>query len=220
MNIGDGVNQFTIPCNDFLREDAEGFYNTEYSRFNSVNPGPTDFINHFKNTYDNISPEKLTKAAEKLNSILLVDLPQIRNLVSAESLSVCVVPRAKSDQSYGPNQMRFKLTVSNLVKGLNGFSDGTDCLTRHTATRTTHLPPYTPNYPNEGSTPYPGITKATCTISNGISGKVILLIDDIYTPGVNIDEDAIQTLLDRGANSVIFYAVARTFPEDQSIGTK
>jgi hypoxanthine-guanine phosphoribosyltransferase len=30
--------------------------------------------------------------------------------------------------------------------------------------------------------PYPGITKATCTISNEVKGKDILLIDDLYTP--------------------------------------
>jgi len=37
-----------------------------------------------------------------------------------------------------------------------------------------------------------------------------LLIDDLYTRTVNIDEDAIQALLDKGAHSVAFYAVGRT----------
>lgn len=36
------------------------------------------------------------------------------------------------------------------------------------------------------------------------------MIDDIYTETVNIDEDAIQALLDNGAQAVVFYAVAKT----------
>ena len=39
-----------------------------------------------------------------------------------------------------------------------------------------------------------------------INSKNILLIDDIYTKFVNIDEDAIQALLDKGAKSVHFYS--------------
>jgi predicted amidophosphoribosyltransferase len=41
-------------------------------------------------------------------------------------------------------------------------------------------------------------------------GKDILLIDDIYTKTVNIDEDAIQALLSKGAKSVSFYAIGFT----------
>ena len=37
-----------------------------------------------------------------------------------------------------------------------------------------------------------------------------MLIDDIYTLGVNVVEDCIQALYDRGARQVIFYAVGRT----------
>jgi len=33
------------------------------------------------------------------------------------------------------------------------------------------------------------------------------LVDDLYTKGVNIDEDAIQALLDKGAKNVVFYSV-------------
>lgn len=56
---------------------------------------------------------------------------------------------------------------------------------------------------------FPGITKATCHISPHVKDQDVLLIDDIYTPGVNIDEDAIQALLDAGAKSVTFYAIGR-----------
>ena len=63
---------------------------------------------------------------------------------------------------------------------------------------------------NDGDLPYVGITNATCNISNDVRGKDILLIDDIYTKTVNIDEDAIQALLSKGANSVAFYAIGNT----------
>ena len=45
---------------------------------------------------------------------------------------------------------------------------------------------------------------------NNVIGKDILLIDDIYTKTVNIDEDAIQSLISKGANSVSFYAIGKT----------
>ena len=58
--------------------------------------------------------------------------------------------------------------------------------------------------------PYVGITNDTCDISDAVIGKVVLLIDDLYTKSVNIDEDCIQALLDKGAKEVVFYSVGRT----------
>ena len=55
--------------------------------------------------------------------------------------------------------------------------------------------------------PYPKITVNTCEISNNVKDKDILLIDDLYTNSVNIDEDAIQALYDKGAKSVVFYSI-------------
>jgi predicted amidophosphoribosyltransferase len=54
------------------------------------------------------------------------------------------------------------------------------------------------------------LLKDTCKLSSEIKGRDILLVDDIYTPGCGIDEDAIQALYDAGARSVIFYAVGYT----------
>lgn len=95
-----------------------------------------------------------------------------------------------------------------MCKTLDGLSNGTDFITRHTNTRTTHLD--RSGYGGEGPMPYPGIAADTCHISPDVVGKDILLIDDIYTRTVNIDEDMIQALLDAGARSVRFYAVAKT----------
>lgn len=47
---------------------------------------------------------------------------------------------------------------------------------------------------NMGDMPYEGITKETCTIdANAFSGINVILVDDIYTEGVNVAEDCIQT---------------------------
>lgn len=141
---------------------------------------------------------------------LLTDLPQIQKALGLKPLTVCVVPRSKAESRYHDHQLLFKKTVRWVVNRLDGFVDGTHYITRHTNTRTTHLRRNVPNYNNDGPDPYPGITIATCHISNEVRDKDILLVDDVYTQGVNIDEDAIQALLDRGARSVFFYAVGRT----------
>ena len=67
------------------------------------------------------------------------------------------------------------------------------------------------NEQNDGMEPYPGITNDTCIIETDlIKGKNIILVDDIYTKNVNIDEDCIQALYDAGAKKVVFYAIAKT----------
>lgn len=195
--------RFVIPPNRYLNRDVQAFYHTNYVGYRK--PGNPDYINTLKNTYTNFQKSILDNAAQRLRRVLLDDLPQI---VRSTPLTVCVVPRAKADHK--PSQLLFKSTVRNVVNQLNNFIDGTDYIVRHTNTKTTHLPASTPNYNNDGAEPYPGITVETCDISTNVRGKNILLIDDVYTRGVNIDEDAIQSLLDRGAHSVIFYAVAYT----------
>lgn len=95
-----------------------------------------------------------------------------------------------------------------MTQQLNGFVDGTHDIIRHTDTATTHLARH--GNGGLGELPYVGITKDTCNISNNIIRQDILLIDDLYTKTVNIDEDCIQALLDKGARSVIFYSIGNT----------
>jgi hypothetical protein len=197
----------------YLSQDIDGYYHIDYTGYR--NQGNPDYLNDLKNTYgkpeasdakwyQEQESEKLKNAVKQLCDVLKKDLDEFD-----KHLTVCIVPRAKAEHTYKKNQLLFKRVVKKVINVL-GFKDGLDYIVRHTDTKTTHLGDDTPNYNNDGEEPYPGITKDTCVISSNIKDKDILLIDDIYTNGVNIDEDAIQALLDNGANSVIFYAVGKT----------
>ncbi|RMG53053.1 MAG: amidophosphoribosyltransferase [Acidobacteria bacterium] len=207
------MKQFFIKANKYLDRDTTAFYHTPYTGFQ--NPGNPDYLNHLKNTYNSFSVQKLRSAVQALRSVLQEDLPQILQKLNVDLITVCVVPRAKAEKTYYANQKLFKTTVQEVIQQIDGFIDGTDYILRHTDTRTTHLPREMPNYNNNGPDPYPGITEDTCTISEEVRGKNILLVDDIYTPGVNVDEDAINALLKAGARTVTFYAVGYTMKRDQ-----
>ena len=196
--------KFLIQSNRYLSRDVEVFYHSNYVGYRKS--GNPDYFNILKNTYNDCPKSMLDNAVQELRRVLLDDLDDLPQILRLTPLTVCVVPRAKTN--YQPNQLLFKSTVRDVVNQLNNFFiDGIDYIVRHTNTQTTHLPDHTPNYNNDGAAPYPGITVETCNILNDVRDKDILLIDDVYTRNVNIDEDAIQALLDRGARSVTFYVV-------------
>lgn len=197
------MNEFIIYANEYLRQNIRGFYHTNYTGYQNI--GNPDYLNDLKNTFNNYSNEnlrKLNNAIQELNDVLKNDLFNFRR-----DLTICVIPRSKAEHTYSYNQLLFKKVIQDIINELN-FQDGSNFIIRHTDTKTTHLS--RSQYAGDGSMPYPGITKDTCNILNNVKGKDILLIDDIYTNGVNIDEDAIQALYDKGAKSVIFYAVGKT----------
>jgi hypothetical protein len=200
------MQQFTIQPNQFLNRSIQAFYHQDYTTFGA--PNNPDFINHLKNQFGSTSVDVLQKSVDEFRGILKEDLLQIKNLCGKTNLTVCVIPRAKAENSYSQNQKLFKKIISVVVDELWGFSNGTTYIIRHTNTRTTHMD--RSGYGGDGALPYTGITAATCNISNDVRGKDILLIDDIYTKTINIDEDAIQALLNKDAKSVVFYAVGRT----------
>lgn len=201
------MNQFQISTNHYLSRPTKAFFHAPYTGMgNSGNP---DYLNDLKNTFNSFSVIKLQSAVQNLQNALHEDLLQISQSLGFDSIVVCVVPRAKSENSYHANQLLFRATVQTVIQQIPGFVDGTSYLRRHTNTKTTHLRKEVPNYTNDGSEPYPGITTQTCNISPHVRDKNILLIDDIYTPGVNIDEDAINALLGAGARTVTFYAIGK-----------
>jgi len=199
------MNKFGIFSNDeYLDRDIQGHYHTDYTGHKNV--GNPDYLNDLKNTFDNFSTDKLNKAVQELVDVLKTDLSNFD-----KNLTICIVPRSKSESTYSHNQLLFKKVVQHLIKEL-GFQDGSNYIVRHADTKTTHLAHTSrgAQYAGNGDMPYPGITKNTCNISSEVKGKDILLIDDIYTSHVYIDEDAIQALFDNGANTVRFYAVGKT----------
>ncbi|WP_454951998.1 hypothetical protein [Capnocytophaga granulosa] len=128
-----------------------------------------------------------------------------------DKFTICVVPRSKAESNYHPNQLLFKRTISNFAQSNNHILiDGTSFIIRHTNTRTTHIRKYLEGFNNDGELPRPGLAKETCHFSNELWGKDVILIDDIYTKTVNIDEDVIQSLLDNGVRSIVFYAIGKT----------
>ncbi len=201
------MNECTIETNRYLNRNVRAFFHTSYLGFRQ--PGNPDFLNFLKNDklWDN---GKLFDAKNKLKNIFRDDLPKIRGLLQLEYMTICVGPRAKIEKSYSENQLQFLSTLRASIAEIGGFEDGTSYIQRHTDTKTTHLKQSNEKFDNEGPMPYPGITSETCHISSNVTGKNILLIDDIYTPTVNIDEDAIQALINKGAQEIIFYAIAKT----------
>lgn len=202
-----------IRHNAFLKYDTLAFYHTYYIGYKKpLNP---DFINDLKNQFCTIPTNQLQIAFDKLVRYLINGIEWIYNILKKEELTIITIPRAKSESTYQPQQQLFKQGVSETIKKLCTnksikLIDGSHFITRHTNTKTTHLSKCQ-TIVNDGKMPYVGITYDTCSISNEVVGKDILLIDDIYTKDVNIDEDAIQALYDRGAKSVTFYSICRTY---------
>lgn len=201
---------FTIERNNCLTQNIQGFYHTDFGGVDL--PNNPNFLYKLKNDpHHNWSDYRIQEAQQEFLRILLIDFPEIARQINIAPLTVCVVPRAKADNTYRANQLLFKATVSNAVNQLgNNFIDGTNFIVRHRNTKTTHLRKPMGGYVNDGLEPYPGISSDTCNFSENINGRDILLIDDIYTKTVNIDEDMIQSLLNCGANSVTFYAIGNT----------
>lgn len=198
----------------FLKQNTNAFFHAEYNSGSSwqIPNSIENLIWTLKNDVDPF-PERLPKVQQQLSTILRQDLPEILKLIGKNNLTVCVVPRSKAEGHYRANQLLFRMAISNVVDQLPNFENGTNYIVRHTNTRTTHLDKHGEG--GDGNLPYPGITKDTCTISGQVNSKNILLIDDLYTKSVNIDEDAIQALLDKGANSVTFYSVGKTVSRNQ-----
>jgi len=204
---------FEIRKNNFLRSNTTGYYHCDYTRFGQ--PNNPEYLNTLKNTFGNPISQSLRESRDIVVDILINDILFILNETDIEEFLCVCVPRAKKLTSYSASQLLFLDAIRTAADLLDDVIDGTDCIIRTVDTFTTHLTKATEekriSIPNEGKKPYPGITVATCQIDRmSIEGERILLIDDIYTPGVNIDEDCIQALYDNGVEEVIFYAIGHT----------
>lgn len=200
------MHKLEIELNDFLEHEITAYYHGSHGGWKNTEVGYINTLKNDEGTFNNVKKDfgfTLSGAQQKLAEALVQDLPLIADSIT-DKLTVCVMPRSKRNNQYLPTQLLFIDTIkSYILENAELFNDGTDYIRRVIDTPTTHI---TKNYDSVQK----GITHTTCEISDNVTGKNILLIDDIYTEGANIDEDAIQAVYDKGANSVIFYAVGRT----------
>lgn len=204
------VYEFEIQRNRYLRNTLMGYYSIDFLSYGQS--GVLSFLHILKNNYlsekgiDLIDAKD--EASDKIYNFLL-DYDKKYKII--ENMLVCRIPRSKTyfEESQLYFQQAIKEAVALANRNLNNrLIDGIKYITRIKDVATTHL---SKNQQEEDDImPYPGITKDSCSISNEVRGRTILLIDDIYTLYANVVEDCIQALYDKGAKKVIFYAVGRT----------
>lgn len=209
---------------DFLKRNSVCFYVLDYLRHDD--PDNPQFILDLKNTFDNESIQTLKAAKETAKDIIVRWAPEVMRRMNLRTCTMVCIPRAKAFDSYTDTQMYLLKAVSEAAQALSdrGVTDGTGAIRRVVSTKTTHLPDRTERVTagggreaNTGDKPYPGITKRTCQIDAAqIRGREILLVDDIYTGGVYIDEDCIQALYDAGAARVVLFTLSRTTPRKET----
>ncbi len=204
---------YTLDPNSFLHKEIEAFYSYEYIKLNSDNANNfsgmvSDDIRTLKNTFDKEIDNIMLSAKDSIRTISTTDMRAIINKKNIADPVVVCVPRSKA--SFSDQQLLFQKAISEAVKNI-GVVDGSHYIKRISDTKTTHLiRTKKGDMGGDGDLPYPGITKKTCRLCGSIRGRNIILVDDIYTKTVNIDEDCCQFLLDNGANSVILYTICKT----------
>lgn len=204
------IKSYFLECNEYLEKETKAYFSLDYFGFGQ--PNNPDFINGLKNDFGNTRKKELVKYAQEMHEKCTDDIIEVYDNEKLDT--ICIVPRSKRKDSYPGEKLYFSLYIRWIIEITNEdendkIIDGTDYIIRHTDTKTTHFHKH-PEYAGDGEYPYPGITKDTCDISPNVKGKRILLIDDIYTKSINIDEDCIQALYDNGAEKVILYTVAKT----------
>ncbi|MEE6031107.1 hypothetical protein [Avibacterium paragallinarum] len=208
------LTRFTIERNMILSKDIDAFYRFKY--FGSRDPRTPKYINILKNDILDKSKAELCSAFVDLKNNLENEIYAIFDVLGWDyesGRSICVVPRSKTINHYKDEQLLFLYTIKYVINStsLAFFHeiDGTDFIIRMKNTQTTHLNK-TRYGGGDGRCPYKGISLDTCMFSNEIKGKNILLIDDIYTKTVDIIEDMVQALLDKGAKNVAVYTLGYT----------
>ena len=188
----------------FLGRDVDLYFHAPYYGFGSPK-NTLRYINCLKNDCRDFDKE-IAQCEDRAASVLAADLAGLVGLYGP--LTVCGVPRSKRESVYPPEMMGLKRAIRKAITRNPDLADGMDYIVRHTNTRCTHRS-YR-GHGGDGERPRPGLIRDTCNLSADIAGKNIVLVDDIYTAGVGIDEDGVQALLEAGAKSVIMYAFGCT----------
>ena len=199
--------------NNFLRSQVTAYYDCPYLRFDPNNSESfanrvSDAIRSLKNQYNNKTDRELMRARAYIRTIATTDLKELLSKENLRDPVIVCVPRSKAD--FTEKQLFFHKAISEAAKAV-GVTDGTGYIKSTINTKTTHLAnTRNGDMSGDGDMPYPGITNRTCKLNGYIYAKNVILVDDIYTRSVNIDEDCCQYLLDNRAESVILYTICKT----------
>lgn len=199
--------------NSFLRRPVKAFYDCAYvkpdpNNANNFSGRVSDAIRTLKNQFCKETDSELSRAKNYIRAIATTDLNAIITQNNISNPIIVCVPRSKAD--FSDKQLFFHKAISEATKNV-GATDGSNYIKRITNTKTTHLTnTKRGDMGGDGDMPYPGITKSTCRLDGFIRDKNVILVDDIYTKTVNIDEDCCQYLIDNGVNSVLLYTICKT----------
>ena len=206
------LSRHIIESNSYLTKQITAFYDCAYMRPDPEGSGfsirVSDAIRTLKNTFNHESDNELFRAKNYIRTIATTDLKQIIEQERIENPIIVCVPRSKAD--FSDKQLLFRKAISEAANNTVA-TNGAEYIRRIRNTKTTHLANTRKgDMSGDGDMPYPGITNDTCHLSGSVSGRNVILVDDIYTKTVNIDEDCCQFLLDNGAKSVTLYTICKT----------
>ena len=206
------LSRHIIESNSYLTKQITAFYDCAYMRPDPEGSGfsirVSDAIRTLKNTFNHESDNELFRAKNYIRTIATTDLKQIIEQERIENPIIVCVPRSKAD--FSDKQLLFRKAISEAANNTVA-TNGAEYIRRIRNTKTTHLANTRKgDMSGDGDMPYPGITNDTCRLSGSVSGRNVILVDDIYTKTVNVDEDCCQFLLDNGAKSVTLYTICKT----------
>lgn len=206
------LSRHIIESNSYLTKQITAFYDCAYMRPDPEGSGfsirVSDAIRTLKNTFNHESDNVLFRAKNYIRTIATTDLKQIIEQERIENPIIICVPRSKAD--FSDKQLLFRKAISEAANNTVA-TNGAEYIRRIRNTKTTHLANTRKgDMSGDGDMPYPGITNDTCHLSGSVSGRNVILVDDIYTKTVDIDEDCCQFLLDNGAKSVTLYTICKT----------
>lgn len=206
------LSRHVIESNGYLNKQIVAFYDCAYMRPDPEGSGfslrVSDAIRTLKNTFNRENDNELFRAKNYIRTIATTDLKQIIEQQRIENPIIVCVPRSKAD--FSDKQLLFRKAISEAANNTVA-TNGAEYIRRIRNTKTTHLANTRKgDMSGDGDMPYPGITNDTCRLCGSVSGRNVILVDDIYTKTVNIDEDCCQFLLDNGAKSVTLYTICKT----------
>ncbi len=209
-----GFNLGTIGKNSYLKRDIDHYWRYRYlSASNGTNTPDgqiSEDIRNLKNQFHTTGSGQLQISSQRIKNEISEGLDFLIQQLAVVSGQWVVVAVPRSKANFGEDQLYLIKAISNAASR-HGLENGARFILREKDTKTTHLMNTVRGDMNKtGDAPYPGITKKTCSLHGDVSGKNVILIDDIYTQAVNVDEDCAQFLFDNGARNVVLYTLCKT----------